>query len=758
MTTQTRPPGNRLSGQTSPYLLQHADNPVHWQPWGEEAFTRAKAEDKPVFLSVGYSTCHWCHVMERESFEREDVAALLNEHFVSIKVDREERPDVDRIYMNATQLATGRGGWPNSVWLTPEGKPWYAGTYFPPEDRSGMPGFKTVLRRLAELWRTRREEVEAQAEKLTEAVGALSGRSPAGEGGPALSRAPTQAAVEALRASFDRRNGGFGAAPKFPPHGALRLLLQEHRRSRDASLLEMVTETLDGMAEGGIRDHLGGGFHRYATDARWLVPHFEKMLYDNARLARTYAEAFELTGEARYGRIAAETCEWVLREMTDPGGGFHSAVDADSEGEEGKFYLWTREEVLEVLGADEGELFCRVYGVEDGGNFREEASGRRAGRNILHLDRPIEVSAKVEGLAADELRRRLAAAREKLLARRDGRVRPHTDDKVLAGWNGLMIGALGFAGRRCERPDFVAAAERAASFVLKTMRTDGRLRRSWRDGRVGGPAYLDDYAFLADGLLDLHEAGGDDRWRDEAGALMDVLDRHYAAEGGGYYLTSDDHEALLARPASPVDQAVPAGAAVAARALIRLGRVDRAKACLDAAAGLMRQAPQATTSMLLVTGLYLDAVAAGESGRRPAARSARPAVTAEVFVGDGEPAPGETIELRLLVRVDPCWHVYGPDEQGGEVVPTSVRLAAGAGELGEVAWPVPAKVRFAPDGPEVAVYRNVVEVPLPVRIAEDAPPGAAELTFELRAQPCDDRACLAPQTHRLPVTITVRGP
>ncbi len=763
--TQTTRGSNRLIHETSPYLLQHARNPVHWYAWGEEAFRRAKKEDKAVFLSVGYSTCHFCHVMERESFQREDVAEILNKHFIAIKVDREERPDVDEIYMKATHLMTGRGGWPNSVWLTPEGKPWHAGTYFPREDGPLRVGLKTILTRLAELWRTRRRDVEVQADKVAEAIRQMPAGG-AGQNAAGLSRKLAQEAVSQLQSSFDRRWGGFGGAEKFPPHAALRLLLAEHRRTKDASALEMATRTLDAMSAGGIRDHVGGGFHRYATDARWLLPHFEKMLYDNAQLARAYAEAYAITGKEEYRRVVEGICQWVLGEMTDPAGGFYSALDADSEGEEGKFYLWSYEEIIQALGAEEGELFCRVYNAERGGNFRDEVHGSRPGTNILHLRRPIPASAKLEGMDEGQLRSRLARSREKLLNVRARRVRPHLDDKVLAGWNGLMIGSLAYAGRRLNRPEYIAAAEKAAAFVLTRMRKDGRLLRTWRRGRAGTGAYLDDYAFLADGLLDLHQATARPgspqarkrRWRNEAVALVGVLDRQFQdSSDGGFFFTSDDHEDLLARTKSPVDRAIPAGNAVAARVLVRLGRLPRARRCIEPFAAFLRQAPEATANMILAVGMYLDAGGKADAERKqPANHSRAERVTAEAFAPTRRVAAGETVEVVVRLTMDPGWHVYSHRPQQENAVPTSVRLTAGAGTMGKVTWPGDKKLRPAGGGPAVSVYAGTVEIRIPITIAEDAPAGATTMAFVVQAQPCNDRRCLRPQTHRLSLPLEIR--
>jgi len=466
---------NRLTNEKSLYLLQHADDPVDWFPWGHEAFERARTEDKPVFLSIGYSTCHWCHVMERESFSRQEVAKLLNDNFVCVKVDREERPDVDELYMNATQLLTGRSGWPNSLWLTPDGRPWFAGTYFPREDRVGQPGFKTLLRGLAEVWHTRRNDVEIQAEQVSQAIKQLSTAGAFEQTGE-LSRDVIDNAIEELRESFDERNGGFGVAPKFPTHASLKLLFYEYRRTGDNTLLEMITKTLDAMARGGIYDQIGGGFHRYATDAKWLLPHFEKMLYDNAQLAQAYTDGWLLTGNDFYRKIAEETIAWVTREMTDDTGIFYSAIDAESEGEEGRFYLWTSDEIFNSLDIYDAELFCRAYGVEKEGNYKDEASSRKTGKNVLHLVKPLaELAAEFE-IPEGELNLRLDSSRKKLLDARNQRKRPLTDDKALASWNGLMIACLAYTGRLADRTQYIdAAREIRARFTQRRPPADANV-------------------------------------------------------------------------------------------------------------------------------------------------------------------------------------------------------------------------------------------------------------------------------------------
>ncbi len=606
---------NRLSGESSPYLLQHAGNPVDWYPWREEAFRRAKAEGKPVFLSVGYSTCHWCHVMARESFADPAIAEILNRHFISVKVDREERPEVDEIYMTATGLLTGGGGWPNSVFLTPEGKPWFAGTYFPPADRYGQPGFPTLLEKLSGLWRTRREEAEAAAERIwgemeriTRSTGSPSGEPPELE--------TVERGLEELKRAFDRERSGFGPAPKFPPHGALRLLTAEYRAREDPSLLGPALVTLRAMARGGIRDHLGGGFHRYSTDGRWFAPHFEKMLSDNGQLLGIYAGAYELTGEEEFARAAREIAGWARREMQDPGGGFYTALDADSEGEEGKFYTWSREEILDLLGREEGELFCRVYGVTPEGNWREEHSPAAGRTNILHLPRPMEKAAADEGLELAQVEKRLAAARAKLLAAREGRVRPSRDDKILTDLNGRMISGLARAGRVLGEPGLIDSARAAAGYILDNGWINGRLRHACRGEATGGPGYLDDYAFLASGLLDLYDASGEERWLRMARELADAArELFHDPETGVFFFTAaerEDKESIsLFRTSDPYDRAVPSGNGEFALVLLRLSELtgeiryrEEARDLLRAFRRRIENLPRDAATLLTAVGRY----------------------------------------------------------------------------------------------------------------------------------------------------------
>ncbi len=576
---------NRLAHESSPYLLQHQNNPVDWYPWGTEALSRSKREQKPIFLSIGYSACHWCHVMEHESFENPQIARLMNENFVCIKVDREERPDLDQIYMNAVQLLTGRGGWPMSVFLTPDLQPFYGGTYWPPGARMGMPGFDQVLLAVADAWANRRAQAVEHAGELTRHVAAMS--TPA-QSERELSHKMIDQAGAHLEMSFDQVHGGFGGAPKFPHSMDLQVMLRLWKRHRHERLLEMVTKTLEKMAAGGIYDHLGGGFHRYSVDERWLVPHFEKMLYDNALLINAYAEGFLATGNAEFARVASETCDYMLRDMTDQAGGFYSTEDADSEGEEGKFYVWTPQEIAAVLGEQAAADFCYVYDVSEPGNFE--------GHNILNLTKSIEVCAKVRHRDPEELRAELTAARIKLLEVRNRRVRPGRDDKVLVAWNGLMIDALARAAGALDQPQYLDAAMKAAAFILKEIRrSDGRLLHTWRAGKAKVDAYLDDYAALANALVSLYEATFNEQYIDDAVQLAEIMLEHFAdRESGGFFYTADDQEQLIARHKDVQDGSAPSGNALAATVLVRLGKLTGRMEYLQAAEKTFRMA-----SMLL---------------------------------------------------------------------------------------------------------------------------------------------------------------
>lgn len=594
---------NRLAHESSPYLLQHKDNAVDWYPWGAEALERARAEQMPIFLSIGYSACHWCHVMERESFENPEIGALLNAHFVSIKVDREERPDLDQIYMTAVQMMTQRGGWPLSVFLTPDLQPFYGGTYWPPYPRMGMPGFVQVVQAVAELWQTRREQAVGHAAQLTAHL-----QQPAltGSNQTRIDQRFLQTAVDQLEREFDSVNGGFGDAPKFPQPMALQFLLRMWRRTDQPTLLDKVRLTLDKMERGGIYDHLAGGFARYSVDERWLTPHFEKMLYDNALLASAYLDAYQATGDDAYARVTRQTLGYVLDYMTDPAGGFHSAEDADSEGEEGRFYLWTPTEIESVLGRERAERFCAVYDVTDAGNFE--------GRNILNLPRTIAQCAQLKNWNLAELQAELDESRRRLLAVRDRRPRPAKDDKVLLNWNALMIEPLARAAGVFDAPAYLEAAVRAADFLLQNLvRPDGRLLHVWRAGQAKLDAYLDDYAFFIQALITLYEAQFDERWVDHAVRLADLVLRHFTdPREAGFFYTADDHEPLIARTKDFFESSIPSGNAAAACGLLRLGKLCGREDYLHAAHDLLRiaspwieRAPAAMGQMLAAADMQL---------------------------------------------------------------------------------------------------------------------------------------------------------
>ena len=540
---------NHLQNETSPYLLQHADNPVDWHPWGEEAMRLAKEQDKPILLSIGYAACHWCHVMAHESFEDEATAAQMNADFINVKVDREERPDIDSIYMQAVNAMVGRGGWPMTVFLTPDGKPFYAGTYFPNEPRQGMPSFRQILTGVTQAWDRDRENVVGSATEVAQQLQALSG---VGFEEQALDPEIFRNALRGLGQQFDPTWGGFGDAPKFPQPMTIEFLLRESLRGEGDNALQMAEATLRKMAEGGMYDQVGGGFARYSVDHRWLVPHFEKMLYDNAQLARVYLHAWQATGNAFYRRITEETLDYVLREMHHEDGGFYSSQDADSEGVEGKFYVWSADEIREALGED-ADAFMRVYGVSDEGNWE--------GHNILNL----RLAGALDG--------RIAAARATLYELRSKRIWPGLDDKILTSWNGLMLAAFAEAGQALRRPDYIDAAKSNADFLHRTMRRDsGRLFRTWKSGSDAKyNAYLEDYAYLADGLLALYEATFEPRWVEWARELAELMLTHFRDEkNSGFYDTSDDHEQLIHRPKDLQDNAVPSGNSMAASVLTRL--------------------------------------------------------------------------------------------------------------------------------------------------------------------------------------------
>ena len=744
---------NRLIHETSPYLRQHARNPVNWYPWGPEAFDKAKKEDKPVFLSIGYSTCHWCHVMEKESFERNDVAKIINEHYVAIKVDREERPDIDDLFMITTQLITGRGGWPNSVWLTPSGKPWYAGTYFPREDSQGRAGFKTMLKNLAKAWKKQRAEIDEGAESISSSVRKLSSgqryMTPT-----SISQKHITNTARSLAMALDPETGGFSGAPKFPPHSILKFLLADYSRTKDHILLEKIKPTLEAMAWGGIHDHIGGGFHRYSTDSQWFLPHFEKMLYDNAQLARVYTDAYIATDNEQYREIALRIFEWVLREMRDKDGGFHSALDADSEGHEGLFYLWRYQEILKVLGKEEGSVFCKIYNISKDGNYREEATGKQTGTNIPFLNTSIDEIASETGVKPKDLIKLMAQARSKLLAVRVKRVWPHRDDKVIASWNGLMIGSLAHGGRLLKDPRLTKAAVEAADFVMTKMVIDGKLRRTYRNKKAKLNAYLDDYAFIADGLLELYTSTGNKRWLHDSKTLANTILKHYQAKDGrGFYLTSDDHEKLLGRTRDPSDSAIPSGNAVAASVLIRLHRHTKDKAYMEAAlrtlqtfSGIIVYNPRTSAAMLEAASEYLQI--AGPIKARVLTIAITPSKT--------EVSPGETLELKTAIDIAKPWHINPSTKTKDNLSPTQLTVTGDHITKSHTKYPEPVTITLPGDKQPIACYQGGITIRTSVQISDKAKPGPVELHIKIQSQPCSDNSCLAPETNDETITIMVK--
>jgi uncharacterized protein YyaL (SSP411 family) len=596
----TRKP-NRLINEQSPYLRQHAYNPVDWYPWGEEALARARAENKPILLSIGYSACHWCHVMERESFENEAIAQLMNDNFISIKVDREERPDLDQIYMDAVQLLAGRGGWPLTIFLTPEGKPFYGGTYFPPEDRQGMPGFGRVLAGVANAYRNQPQEVQQNVERLTRALSSLADYQP---GADELRPDLAPMAARALAAHYDSVHGGIGGAPKFPNTFVFSLFLRVYAADDDPAMAEMVRHTLTMMAKGGIYDQIGGGFHRYSVDERWLVPHFEKMLYDNALLGRLYLDAGRALNQPGFLTIAREIFEYVLREMTSPEGGFYSSQDADSEGEEGKFFLWTAEEAHAVLGDDLFKIAARFFDITDEGNFE--------GANILHRTIELADAARMFKISEDEAAHAIDSIRTRLLAARERRVRPGRDEKILTAWNAMMISAFAEGYRALGDARYLDAARRAASLIMGRMCEGGALKRSFKDGVARFNAYLEDYALMIGALIDLYEASLDQNHLEHARMLAEAMLTHFLdREKGGFFFTSDDHEALITRTKAAFDGSTPSGNSAAAIALLRLSSytddaryTDEAARTLKLFAPFIEKQPFAFSHMLEAVDLY----------------------------------------------------------------------------------------------------------------------------------------------------------
>jgi len=632
---------NRLARETSPYLLQHAANPVDWYPWGEEAFTRARAENKPILLSVGYSACHWCHVMEHESFEDEETARLMNENFINVKVDREERPDVDDVYMSAVQLLTGRGGWPMTVFLTPDGKPFYGGTYYPPVDRHGLPGFPRILQAVARAYRERPADV---AKSVDEILSALAQSQHAERVARPIDPGLPRRAAEALLGHVDWRAGGLGGAPKFPHASAFQLFLRQHRATRNDAFLQAAVLTCERMAKGGVYDQIGGGFHRYSVDAGWLVPHFEKMLYDNAQIPRLYLEAYQVTGAAWLRRIVEETLDYVLREMQDAGGAFYSATDADSEGEEGRYFLWTPAEVARVVEPADAAFVCRYWDISEEGNFE--------GRSIPHVTLDVDEVARLFGRMPGDAAAALARARARMLAARAERVPPLRDEKILVSWNALMIGTLAEAGRVLRQRRFLDAAVAAAEFIWTHVRVAGQLLHGFAGGRAKQPAYLDDHAFLASALLDLYEATLERAHVERARELVAALDaRFHDDANGGYFFTAHDHEPLIARPKPGADGSLPSGNTVAAHVLLRLHHLTSEGTHLARAEEILRLYQDQAAENPFAYATYLQALEFHVDGPAEVVVVGRPGAT------DAERLWAQVADVylphRILVAAEP---------------------------------------------------------------------------------------------------------
>ncbi len=743
---------NLLAAEASPYLQLHAENPTEWYPWGDAAFERARREDKLVFLSVGYSTCYWCHVMEREVFADPVIAAQLAKDFIAIKVDREERPDVDEIYMQATHILTGSGGWPNSVFLTPDGKPFFAGTYFPPEDARGRPGFPSVLARLVDVWRGEREKVERVAAQVAEGIARIADQGAKG-GTPPPPEVSLRSALDALGQSYEAEHGGFGRRTKFPRPPALELLLTALERESNPKLLGMLVHTLDEMAFGGIYDHLAGGFHRYSTEPTWSIPHFEKMLYDNAQLLSVYARAYTLTGQPLYRDVVTQTIAYLDREMSHPEGGFFSAQDAQVGGSEGASYVWTRDEIREVLG-DRAGAFLDVYELVP---MREHPGG-----GVLRVGLPLAPKlARYEAENAAELLQRFAPDRAQLLARRAERPQPLRDDKVLVAWNALAIRGLLDASAALDDPAPRERAARAARFLLARLRSDdGTLGRSYIAGQVREEGVLDDYAFLADALFDLHRATGDDAWLSESRAIADrMLTRFSDPEGYGLFLTPA-HSTLLLRPKPFDDSALPSGNSVAYRVLAALAAETGDSRYRDAADGIVRAAAPLLERAPSSLGITVAARIA-DAARRPALAAAAPSPSAPGSGGTGVEAQRERFrmpssadhvraalilataperQLRVRLAVADGWHVNAHPASLPFLIPTTVEPAApdGAPAL-RVEYPEGQALRpaFAPEA--IQVYEGTVEFPVPLTDGEPAPERVA-----VRFQACDHQICLPP--------------
>ncbi len=792
---QTRHKPNRLAKESSPYLLLHQHNPVDWYPWGAEAFQAAKKQNKPIFLSIGYSSCFWCHVMERKVFENEQIAAYMNEHFINIKVDREERPDLDDLYMTALQIyfqAIGSpqgGGWPLSMFLTPEGEPFAGGTYFPPADMPGRPGFLTVCRTVSELWGSKETEIRKTALLISNEVRRVMRPTPV-DPTIALDRSLVEAAVARVLAAHDPNFGGLDFqpqrpnGPKFPVPSRLRLLQAQAGHAQEKKALAAVDKTLAAMAKGGIYDHLGGGFHRYSTDRKWLVPHFEKMLYDNAQLGEVYAEAYHRTNQQTYRDIAEGVYDFILREMTGPGGGFYSALDAETDGIEGAYYVWSPDEIRQQLPEDDARLFLKAYGLDLPEYFEHGY--------VLHLPRSLAETAAELKLPEAELRNRLKTSRARLLQVRRQRPALLKDDKVLTSWNGLMIASLAHGGERLGRPDYIQAAEKAALFIATQMRRpDGRLFRTWRNGKAKLNAYLDDYACYIAGLLALHEVTGDAKWLHAARRIMDTqVELFWDDAGGGFFFTSDDHEALLARTKNAYDSVLPSGNSVSVHNLVRMAVLtgderyqNYARQTLRTFAARLKKSPGSMPFLALSLQNYLTAFPAKvdpsapkrptqepmPSGSEPprqdkmvplaekkADRAAREQVSARLYLERDKLIAGEPVRYALVLDIQAGWHINANPPRPDFVIPTEVSLTSKLEtKLGQVHYPAGHDFQVQGFDEPLLVYERQVTLRGQLIAPQESAGQQETLQLRIRYQACNDKTCTRPRTITLSGSIPV---
>ena len=744
-------PTNRLADERSPYLRQHMHNPVDWWPWGKAALEEARAKDKPVFLSIGYAACHWCHVMEHESFEDPEAARALNEAFVCVKVDREERPDLDEVYMTAVQLTSGRGGWPMTCLLLPDGRPFLARTYLP------KAALMEVARQVHRLWATERDRLVGAAEEIAAAVRAHA-TSPA-VAFPGSDEELVKAAVDAAAAEFDAVHGGFDRVPKFPPHAMLLLLLDRRGAVGGERGLAMATKTLQAMAAGGVCDQVGGGFHRYSTDAEWLVPHFEKMLYDNALLATAYATAFELHADPRWSRVVRATLGWVEREMSVTGGGYASSLDADTDGEEGRTYAGTLDELRAALPPADAALAERVFGVLPAGNWLDEASGRATGRNVLHLPVPLaEVSVR-EGIPLDVLVSTVDRIRARLLEVRAKRPQPARDGKVLTAWNGLLLSAFAKAGAALKEPAWLERGRALARFLLEHSRDGARLLRFPKDSGPAIPGFLDDHAHLAEGLLDLADATGEAAWADAARSLCDEALARFADPAGGFTSSGSEHETLLARGKDVFDSPIPSANAAIGRACLRVsargGGARYRDACdrvIAAFRGLAARAPTGTTALVRLVADRLASAATGAVLDKPDLSVRRGPAVVDVFLERAQARPGARVRVRVRVALDAGFHVNAPGAAAADRVPTALAAAKGPAELVDVAFPAAGPLPGTGEPPIVG-YEGAFDVAAALAVPAGAAPGPRKIGLLLSFQPCDHASCLAPEEVRLDVPL-----